>query len=298
MKNQHLPRILKLKFSVIILAFMMSCSLKSQIDIQGHRGCRGLFPENSLPAFEYAIKLGVHTLELDIAITKDKQVIVTHEPFMSRTICLNPEGNPIAKNNDKQFNLYEMTHDDIKRFDCGTKLHSRFPKQAKVKVYKPLLKEVFDLVKQHQSDVRLNIEIKSKPEYYGIYTPQPSEYVKLVLNEIKSEGFGSRVNLQSFDLTILEEIKKQSPEMQVAILVDEDESISKKLDQLSYKPEIISPYFKLLSKALVSEYKNQNFKIIPWTVNKEKDMHKMLDFNVDGIITDYPNRLIEILKNM
>lgn len=294
MKNRHSLQMLRSSIILILVISLMSCNSEKQLDIQGHRGCRGLYPENSLPAFNKAIELGVTTLELDIAITKDNEVVVSHEPFMRRTICFNPKGEEIPEEMDMKHNLYEMTHSEIKQFDCGTKLHPTYPDQKKLKTYKPLLSEVFELAKTKNPDIKFNIEIKSKPEYYGIYTPQPDEYVKIVLDEIEESGLFSNVNLQSFDLVILEEIKKQSPNMSVALLVDEDETIATKLEKLSYKPEIISPYFRLLTSEIINEYHAQNYLIIPWTVNEEQDMFKMLRWNVDGIITDYPDRLIEI----
>ncbi len=232
---------------------------------------------------------------MDIGITKDKEVIVSHEPFISRFICFNPEGNEIPEEMDMKHNLYQMTHDEIKQFDCGSKFHPDYPEQQKLKTYKPLLSEVFQMTKRKNPEIKFNIEIKSKPEYYGIYTPHPEEYVKIVLNEIKESELFSQVNLQSFDLVILEEIKKQSPQMPVALLIDEDETIASKLEKLSYKPEIISPYFKLLSShELIMNYQEKGYKIIPWTVNEEQDMIKLLRWNVDGIITDYPDKLLDI----
>lgn len=116
----------------------------------------------------------------------------------------------------------------------------------------------------------------------------------LVLNTIKEVS--NRTNLQSFDLRILEEVKSQSPDIDVAILINKNESIVQKISELSCKPEIISPYFKLLSQEHVSKYQEEGIKVIPWKVNKEKHLKRMIDFQVDGIITDYPNKLIEILK--
>ena len=287
-----------LRFSLVlyIILVLTSCSSKHNIDIQGHRGCRGLFPENSLPAFEKAIDLGVHTLELDIAITKDKKVVVSHEPFMNQAICLKPDGAELNEAEDMLYNFYEMTHQQIRNFDCGTKFHKGYPNQKKLSIYKPLLSEVFDLVKRKHSQVKFNIEIKSKPQYYGTYTPYPKEYVRLVLGAIKNSELQSRVNLQSFDLVILEEIKVQSTNMPVALLVDEDEKISEKRLKLSYKPEIISPYYKLLDEKKVKSLQSEGFKVIPWTINSEPDMQQMINFKVDGIITDYPDRLIKLLE--
>ena len=272
----------------------MNCNSSQSIDIQRHRGCRGLMPENTLPAFKKAIALGVDTLELDVAVSKDKKVIVSHEPYMNAAICLDAYGKEIPKPDSEKHNLYQLTYAEIKAFDCGTKFHKRFPKQEKIKTYKPSLDEVFTNSNALNNAIKYNIEIKAKPEYDTIFTPKPEEFVKLVLQTILEHQVFNRCNLQSFDLRILEEIKKQAPEMQVAILVDEDENISEKLKQLSYKPEIISPYYKLLDKETISKFHKEGFKVIPWTVNTASEMQEMIRFNVDGIITDYPDVLLKI----
>ena len=266
------------------------------INIQGHRGCRGLLPENSIEAFRRAIELGVHTLELDVAVSKDNIVVVSHEPFISKAICLDENGKTIPKMDSKKHNLYQMSFDSIKLFDCGTKYHPRYPKQEKIKTYKPSLDEVIKVSKTLNPDIKFNIEIKARPEYDGIFTPNPKEFVQLVLDVLNDNEVKNKTNLQSFDLRILEEIKLQSPNMKVAILIDRNECISEKLTQLSYKPEIISPYFKLLKKEIVTSFQEDNYLIIPWTVNSFQDIKQMINFNVDGIITDYPDRLIELLK--
>lgn len=295
MKNRHFLQMWKSNIILVLVCTLMSCNSEKQLDIQGHRGCRGLYPENSIPAFEKAITLGVTTLELDIVISKDLKVVVSHEPYMNSKICKLTENGVTDDTMAMRFNLFEMNYDHIKEFDCGSKYNARFPEQKKLKTYKPLLSEVFELVKSRNSKVRFNIELKTQPNYnYGIYTPHPEAYVKIVLDEIEESGLFSNVNLQSFDLVILEEIKKQSPNMPVALLVDEDETIQTKLEKLSYKPEIISPYFRLLTSEIINEYHSKDFLIIPWTVNEEQDMFKMLRWNVDGIITDYPDRLLEI----
>ncbi|WP_252723832.1 glycerophosphodiester phosphodiesterase [Winogradskyella psychrotolerans] len=296
MKHQHFQQMKKFSVCIVLILLCMSCNSQKQVDIQGHRGCRGLLPENSLPAFEKAIDLGVHTLELDIVVSKDLKIVVSHEPFMNPVICLTPKGETLPNNSAKDYNLYNMSYDEIKQFDCGSKFHPTYPQQEKQKTYKPLLSEVFDLVKAKTSDVMFNIEIKSEPSYYGIFTPRPEAYVKLVLDEIEKNDMLSRVNLQSFDVVILEEIKNQSPKMEVALLVEDNETIGEKLELLSFKPEIISPYFKLLSEESVKDYQAKGFQVIPWTLNKEEDMKQMLSWQVDGIITDYPDKLIKILK--
>jgi glycerophosphoryl diester phosphodiesterase len=165
-----------------------------------------------------------------------------------------------------------------------------------MKVYKPLLGDVFTISEKLNSNIKYNIELKAKPEYDNIYTPKPEEFVTLVLKEINDSDVFYKTNLQSFDVRILEEIKRQSPAMKVALLVDENESIDSKLKALSFKPEILSPYFGLLSKESVSNYQQENYQIIPWTINKESDMLEMIEFHVDGIITDYPDKLINLIN--
>ncbi|WP_040278833.1 glycerophosphodiester phosphodiesterase family protein [Psychroserpens damuponensis] len=283
-----------------ILSFILLYNCKSQkaMDIQGHRGCRGLHPENSLPAFKKALELKVHTLELDLAISKDHKVVVSHEPFMNHEIALDLFGNEITPNLEKSFNLYQMPYDSIKLYDCGSKKHPRFPFQKNEKVYKPLLKEIIDLAeRESENTIFYNIEIKSMPEYDGIYSPSVKAFVKLVLDIVETKGISERTIMQSFDMRALEETKLQNPQLQTALLVDENEFIDTKLQTLSYKPEIISPYFKLLDKETVLKLQNDGFKIIPWTVNEIDDINLMYDLNVDGIISDFPDRIIQLNIN-
>lgn len=288
--------LLRSSFALLLL-LLVQCKentsqkqLSKMIDIQGHRGCRGLFPENSMIGFEKAIELGVHTLELDVVISKDKKVVVSHEPFMNHEITLDVQGNPISKNDELNYNLYQMSHDSIRQYDCGSKHHPRFPNQEKVKVSKPLLSEVIQMAEaKTDKTIRYNIEIKRTPSNDEIFTPKVAEFVRLVIYVIQKHDLNNRVNLQAFDLETLEEIKKQAPSIKIALLVDGGESIDEKLQQLSFSPEIISPYYKLLTQENIENYKKKRFLIIPWTVNKKSDMLQLIDWNVDGIITDYPN---------
>ncbi|MGB1309226.1 MAG: glycerophosphodiester phosphodiesterase family protein, partial [Oceanihabitans sp.] len=153
---------------------------KNEVDIQGHRGCRGLMPENTLEAFKKAIEIGVHTLELDVAVSKDHVVVVSHEPYMNSAICLDKNGEEIPLNKAKNYKLYAMNYAEIKKFDCGTKINSRFPKQKKIKTFKPALAHVFQEADALNANIKYNIEIKAKPEYDGVFTPKPEVFVALV----------------------------------------------------------------------------------------------------------------------
>ncbi|RIA10410.1 glycerophosphoryl diester phosphodiesterase [Flavobacteriaceae bacterium MAR_2010_72] len=288
-----------MKHVLYLLSFMVltNCNSNPQIDVQGHRGFRGLFPENSIIGFKNALDAGVHTLEMDVVISKDHKVVLSHDPFMNHEIALDPSGDSISMKKEMSFNLYQMTYDSIMQFDCGSKPHLRFPKQQKLKVHKPLLDEVITMAeKESKGSILYNIEIKSLSEWDTIYTPKVGTFVDLVLEVVTSKGITDRTTLQSFDVRALENVKQKFPEIQTALLVDEFEKIADKMKSLSYSPEIISPYFKLLDAKTVKELQAKGFKVIPWTINKESDIELMISYGVDGIISDYPDIVLNTIN--
>jgi glycerophosphoryl diester phosphodiesterase len=262
-------------------------------DLQGHRGARGLMPENTIPAMIKAMDLGATTLEMDLAITKDGEVILSHEPFMNPMICLTPDGATIDAK-DHSYNLFEMTYREILGFDCGTKIHAGYPQQIKFFATKPLLKDVFVVTEKYAKDMNLpapryNIEIKSSPEGDGIYHPEVSEFSDKVVKLI-SESIGwERVNIQSFDFRVLKYIHATYPDVPLAMLVENAATYKADLEELDFQPEIFSPYFVGLTPEIIQTLKKKGMKIIPWTVNTTAQMEKLLEMGVDGIITDYPN---------
>ncbi|MBQ0737508.1 glycerophosphodiester phosphodiesterase [Aquimarina celericrescens] len=269
-----------------------------KVEIHGHRGDRGHFPENSIPAFLSALQKGVDVLEMDVVISKDKQVVVSHEPFMASLYMLQPNGKSILKNEEKNFNLYQMDYEVIKQFDGGSKINPKFLQQQKIKTYKPLLSEVIsaveNFIEKHQlSSVKYNIELKSEVEDYGIFQPEPEEFVHLVAQVLKDHQIENRVILQSFDIQILEEIHQQHPSFTLAYLVEDGEATAN-LKKLSFTPSIYSPHFTLVSSQKVKKLQQQKIKVIPWTVNTTKDLQQMMEFGVDGIISDYPELAINI----
>ena len=273
---------------------------KRTIEVQGHRGDRGNFPENSVPAFISAVKKGADVVELDVVISKDKKVIVSHESFMSSQYMLDSEGNPITKEKEKSYNLYEMTYDSIRKFDGGSKGNTAFPMQQKQKTYKPLLSEVIDnveefIAKNNLKPVRYNIEIKSEKSDYGKRQPEPEAFTDLVMKIIKEKRVEKKINIQSFDPTVLNVMHKRYPKTKIAYLVGEG-SIAKNLSLLDFKPEIYSPHYKLLNQTEVDSLRLMKMKIIPWTVNDDKAIDNMIQLQVDGIITDYPENVLQKLN--
>jgi len=271
-----------------------------KIEVQGHRGERGNFPENSLPGFISAVKKGVDVLELDVVISKDKKVVVSHEPFMSSLYMLTPEGDSIPKESEQSYNFYEMAYDSIKKFDAGSKGNRLFPDQKKISTYKPLLSEVIDSVENHiktnkLEPVRYNIELKSVPSLYGRYQPHPAEFVELVMQVIQEKEIEDKINLQSFDPVILNVLRKKYPGIEVAYLVS-GEGILKNLALLDFTPEIYSPHYALIkNEQYVDSIKALEMRLIPWTVNEKEVIKEMIRLKVDGIITDYPARVLEAL---
>jgi glycerophosphoryl diester phosphodiesterase len=276
-----------------------------KFDVQGHRGARGLRPENTIPAFLTALDYGVTTLELDVVITKDKQVVVSHEPWMYHGICLTPEGKVIAEKDEKKYNIYQLTYEEVKKFDCGSIGNARFPEQQKMKISKPLLRDVIvaaeNYIKSYtRYEVDYNIEIKSEKELYGKHQPMPEEFSDLVIGLIDEYLPLDRVVIQSFDFRVLQYIHEKYPQIRVAALVENEKSAEENLKELGFVPSIYSPYFELLNNEVVkglksktvssTEKKPRKMRVIPWTVNEEKDMLALKGMGVDGFITDYPNR--------
>lgn len=286
---------------VLLLAANFLCLTMAQaqersIDWQGHRGCRGLYPENTIQAMLKAIDLGVSTLELDVVITKDKQVILSHEHFMSAEISTNPEGKYITESEEKLANIYQLDYADVQTWDVGLKPHPRFPQQEKTPAKKPLLADVIDAVEAYTRmhnipPVQYNIETKSDPEGDDIFHPKPAEFVNLLLAVIKSKGIAPRTIIQSFDVRTIQLVHMQYPQVRTAFLVEETSTkkIKTQLNALGFIPTIFSPAYQFVDKKLVNSCHRKGMHVIVWTVNTLPEMQKMLDMGVDGIISDYPN---------
>ena len=267
----------------------------SEIDLQGHRGARGLMPENTWPAFKKALDLGVETLELDVVITKDKQVVVSHEPWFSHEICLTPKGETISASEERSHRVYEMTYEEIRNYDCGSKPHSRFPEQEKMAVSKPLLSAVIDSAEAYARKTNrplpfYNIETKSSPSGDGIYHPGPDEFARLLMDVILEKGIAERTIVQSFDFRTLKIVHRTFPDIALAALVEKPGRADTYLEELGFTPDIYSPYYHLVNRELISFAKEKGMKVIPWTVNDKSDMKELIEMGVDGIITDYPDR--------
>ncbi|RYF55912.1 MAG: glycerophosphodiester phosphodiesterase [Cytophagaceae bacterium] len=267
---------------------------QTSFDRQGHRGCRGLLPENTVAAMKKAMDLGVQTLELDVVISKDKQVVVSHDNYMASTISQKPDGTPVTSAEEKSINLYQLPYADIKKFDVGMKPHPQFKEQQKLAAYKPLLAELIDSVETYAKAKKLplpkyNVEIKSAPETDGVYHPAPAEFVDLVMAVCQSKKLGKRLNIQSFDARPLQLIHQKYPTVRLAYLTANPKSVAENLATLGFTPETYSPYYKTVTAETVKTCHQQHMLIIPWTVNTKAEIDQLVQLGVNGIITDYPN---------
>ncbi len=273
-------------------------NLPATFDWQGHRGARGLMPENTIPAFRKALEYPfVRTLELDVAVSADSQLVVSHEPWMNPVICRGPEGDTLSE--EERVNLFQLDYATIREYDCGSWGHPRFPEQQAVAVAKPLLSTVIEAADNYARELgrelpRYNIEIKSQPEYDGVFAPPPPAFVALVRKEIERTGIQDRTTVQSFDVRVLRELHRQDPGLVVAYLDEYPGRLSQKLDELGFLPAVYSPYYQTLSANVVAECHDRGLLVIPWTVNDTVAMRGMIQIGVDGIITDYPDRAAEL----
>lgn len=272
------------------------------MDVQGHRGARGVLPENSIAGFLYALKKGVNTLEMDVAISKDHQIVVSHEPWMSHEICMDTLGQFITENEAMQYNIFQMNYEEIKKFDCGSKPHPRFPNQQKIKSYKPLLSEVIDSVESytalhHLPQVFYNIETKCRPEGDNIFHPEPQLFSELLIDLLQKKNILSRAYIQSFDIRTLQFMNQHYPEIKTILLIENNKSAEENLKLLGFTPYAFSPDYHLVNEKWITFCLQKNIKLIPWTVNEKNDIESMLNLQVDGIISDYPELVLQILKS-
>ncbi len=285
---------------VLILVTMIPSIGLSQkklptFDVQGHRGARGLMPENTIPAFLTALDSGVTTIELDVVVTKDRKIVVSHEPWMSSDICLKPDGESIAKKEEKDFNIYEMTYEEVKQFDCGSSGNKEFPEQVKIALAKPLLSDVIVAVENHiksytQYEVDYNIEIKSTEKGDDKFHPKPAEFSDLVYNLLDEYLPMNRVIIQSFDFRVLKYWHEKYPEIKLGAVVSDLRSVQSHLSELGFNPTIYIPNYRIINRSKVEFLHKKNIKVIPWTVNEISEMLALKGMGVDGFITDYPNR--------
>jgi glycerophosphoryl diester phosphodiesterase len=270
-----------------VTAFLVSIAMPAAADrilVHGHRGARAVMPENTMPAFEYAIGAGVDVLELDLAVTKDNVVVVSHDPTINATIC--EGGRPHVA-------IRELTLAELRKYDCGGRRNPAYPKQKPVPGTRiPTLDEVLDLAKR--GSFEFNIETKISPEHPAL-APPPAEFANLVLDAIRKHKLERRVIVQSFDFRTLHAMRKLAPEIRLSALY---EGRPKDFVQIAREAgaTIVSPQFTLVTKEQVASAHQAGLQVVPWTANTPADWEKLAAAGVDAIISDDPAELIAFLK--
>ncbi|MEO0311258.1 MAG: hypothetical protein RIQ89_915 [Bacteroidota bacterium] len=267
------------------------------LSIHGHRGCRGLMPENSLAAFRHAAEIGVDYLELDVVIADGQRVLISHEPWFNPEITTIPHGLQLKSEDLQLVNFFNSRIDFIQQFDCGIKPHPRFLEQEKVTVQKPLLIDLINMLSSnHMEHIGLNIEIKSslEQEQRG-FQPPFHLFVDLVVRELMA-GNCKKVILQSFDIRVLQYLQTLHLPFDLAFLVEYDENYRHQIDLLGFFPHVYAPHYSYVSAEMVNDLHSDQIKVIPWTVNNLNVINKMIALNVDGIISDYPDRVLMALN--
>jgi glycerophosphoryl diester phosphodiesterase len=255
----------------------------SRIQVHGHRGARAIYPENTLPAFEYAIACGVDALELDLALTRDNVLVASHDPAMNPVFCEGPAGPGVIR---------KMTLAQLQEWDCGARANPAFPGQQAVPGTRvPTFDQVLALAPRGEFDFNVETKIFSdRPEL----TPRPEEFVKLIHRAALARDLVDRLILQSFDFRTLSAMRRVNPWVRRSALFDRGSTntVRRSKDIFAH---IISPHWSLATPDMVRQAHDEGMAVVPWTANTEQEWDALLEADVDGIITDDPGALITYL---
>ena len=303
------------------ISFPLMAASACAFDLEGHRGTRGLAPENTIAAFRRALAIGVTTIETDLAVTRDDVLVISHDPFLNPDVVRGPDGQWLAQKGPpiRTLTLAELQRYDIGRLNPASRYAVQFPEQQSVDGERfPTLLELFDLVKTSGKPIRLNLETKITPLDAG-QTVDAATFARLVVEAVQANGMADRVTVQSFDWRTLIEVKKLAPQIATACLTIETENNDNVkptadgpsawtagLDLRSYEGSvprlahaagctIWSPLARNVSAARIAEAHALGMTVLPWTVNDPAEMGRLIDAGVDGIISDYPDRLRRVM---
>ena len=303
---------------ILIIILFSFCNLLDRVahstpiypafELQGHRGARGLAPENSLPAFHLAYRYGMTTIELDSTLTADDRLIIYHDPKVNRELCRIHKGT-IPQNEQ----ISSLKVSDLKQLDCGSIKHKRFPQQTLEPVSPPLLEEVLSLEKIWQYKPLYNLEIKVGSHYTKVMKQKAIIVLGQELALLKGDfpSFEQRLTIQSFDLDILKLVHKHLPHLRRSALFEPyfgsfenkpriDQQAGEEIIRAarSLGVEVISPYEKFVTVDFVNKAHQVGLKVVPWTVNEKDNMLRLIRLGVDGLISDYPDRLGQVMTEL
>ncbi len=285
---------------VICGAMIGGCKSVEQktILVHAHRGGMALYPENTIPAMKNAVDLGVPVLELDLHVSKDSQVIVSHDAFFNSVKALTPEGNVILKQKEREYKYFSMTYDSIRKYDVGSHPNPAFPDRKNVKTIVPLVSDLIDSVETYarrsgKAPLSYNIEIKSDPAKDGIFSPDYKTFADLCMKVLLGKNLGERLLLQCFDVRTLNYVHQKYPSVRLSYLVEDSNATFEELmARLNFVPQVYSPEHDMLTKEVVRKIHVKGMQIAPWTVDKKKEVLRLKKLGVDAIITNRPDSVM------
>ena len=291
---------------VVVSAYNAAAQQQKYIvDVQAHRGGMGLFPEESLEAMLHSVDLGVNTLEMDLCVTKDKQVILSHDKYFSHRVTTRPDGTPVLEGQPREY-IWHMPYDSVAKYDVGIRGNAEMPEQQPVATPKRKLVEVVTAVeaytKKHQlTPMNYNIEIKCDPNYDGGIEgrdwPEYHEFVDICIAVLDSLGLGDRLIIQTFDTRSLNYLNETYPGHHLSYLVGGGAGTYEQfMGRLNFTPEWLSPAWQIMDKEMVDRAHADGMKIVTWTVDDKEQMRKVIDMGVEAVISNYPNRLLEVVN--
>ena len=264
------------------------------MDVQGHRGTRGHLPENTLPAFERALEIGVDTLEMDCGITRDGVVVIHHDRRLNPDFARGADGKWVSA---PAPTIFELTFQQLQQYDVGrlrpgSEYAKRFPHQKPIDGTRiPKLVDLFLMTKN--TEVRFNIETKLLPTHPD-ETVGPEPFARALYGEIRKAGMAKRAVIQSFDYRTLKIVEREAPEIETVYLTEAKDAIPAKVHAAGAK--IWSPDLKAINPQVMAEAKKLGLRVVVWTANEPAEIDAMIKAGVDGIISDYPDRVMEALK--
>ena len=285
---------------ILALAALAACQPKPFIDVQAHRGGAGLMPENTIPAMKNALDLGVNTLEFDLHLSSDGQVVVSHDPYFHPRYSTRPDGSLVQEGDPKEY-LYTMPYDSIAKYDVGLRPVDRWPTQAKMAVCKPLASDLIDFAEGYaKKPVNYNIEIKSWPgEGEGTLWPEYHVFCDTCIPLLLSKNLGGRLIVQCFDVRALNYMHQKWPGLILSYLTEAEEGgdIGKLLaENLDFVPQWWSPESSVVTPENVAWCHAHGIGVVPWTVDDPAEMRRLVACGVEAIISNYPDILIETVR--
>jgi glycerophosphoryl diester phosphodiesterase len=269
-------------YSLIFLSLLLSSEKMGQGEykIFGHRGCRGIYPENTIEGFKKAISFGVDGIELDVVVNKNQELVISHESYIDTNYCLT------NKLDNDSLNIYKMNNSDIKKIDCGSKFVKEFPNQLKVKERKPTFKEFKKELNEYNGDILF--EIKCEYNLVNDYFPEYENYAKIIFKETRYSKHLDKIYFMSFDYRILNELFKIMPNSKY-IYLSSNKEFEQEMKFLNFEPYGVGLDYNIISQKIIDFVHNKKQVVYGWTINDKENSKTLTSMGLDGVITDYPN---------